>query len=228
MLQVEHIYKRYGKQSVLEDCHLTIQSGEIIGIMGKSGSGKSTLAKIIAGVEQATSGQVFYDGRAYSIHQNLPSIQLVFQDAYQAVHSKWTIEKILQEAQRKEKNKDVIQRVLEDVELDKTCLKKYPYQLSGGQLQRVCIARALLAKAKVIIFDEALSGLDPLIQGKIIRLLHGLKQKYQQTYIFIAHDFTLCYALCHRVLVMDKGKIVEEITDFTLPIHSQYINTYIP
>lgn len=224
MLEVQHIYKTYGKKTVLQDCHFTVKTGEMIGIMGESGSGKSTLARLLAGVERATSGQVLFEGEPYQITPNVSPIQLVFQDAYQSVHTQWTIAKILQEAQRVERDLVKIKHVLQDVELDETCLSKKPSQLSGGQLQRVCIARALLAKPKLIIFDESFSGLDPIIQGKMMQLLYRLKNKYEQTYLFISHDFKLCYTLCHRVLIMEKGKIVETITDFTLPIQSQYIN----
>lgn len=219
MLECRHVSKNYDGQAVLKDCHFTIQKGEVVGIMGESGSGKSTLAKILMGLEKASSGQVLLEGKPYDLKEDGVRLVLVFQDAFHAVNPRFTVEQILKEAVKREVGRAEISQLLSQVGLDDTYLTKTSRQLSGGQLQRVCIARALLLKPDIIIFDEALSGLDPLIQGQLLRLLHDLRETYQQTYLFIAHDFNLCYAICHRILVMFEGEIVDEISSFDSPMY---------
>lgn len=218
MLECKQVSKHFQNQTVLKDCDFTIHQGEIVGIMGESGSGKSTLAKVLMGLEKPCSGQVLLDGKPYQVKEDGVRLVLVFQDAFHAVNPLFTVEQILKEAV-KEVSDSEISAILTNVGLDDSYLTKTSRQLSGGQLQRVCIARALLLKPDIIIFDEALSGLDPLIQGQLLRLLYDLKERYQQTYIFIAHDFNLCYAICNRVLVMFEGEIVDEITSFESPMY---------
>lgn len=219
MLECQHIYKKFHNHQALKDCHFTVNKGEIVGIMGESGSGKSTLAKILLGLEKPTSGQVLLDGKPYHVKKDGVRMVLVFQDAFHAVNPLFTVEQILREPVKTDLSYDALSDILNSVGLDESYLVKTSRQLSGGQLQRVCIARALLLKPDVIIFDEALSGLDPLIQGQLLRLLYDLKQKYHQTYIFIAHDFNLCYSICNRILVMFEGEIVDEITHFDSPMY---------
>ncbi|MBS4749687.1 ATP-binding cassette domain-containing protein [Granulicatella sp. zg-ZJ] len=219
MIECQHIYKSFQGKEILKDCHFHIKKGEIIGIMGESGSGKSTLAKILIGLEKATKGQVLLDGKPYCVKKDGVRILLVFQDAFHAVNPLFTVKQILCEALKETIQMEEISAILKDVGLDDTYLEKTSKELSGGQLQRICIARALLLKPDVIIFDEALSGLDPLIQGQLLKLLYDLKARYNQTYVFISHDFNLCYAICHRVLVMFEGEIVDEINDFNIPMN---------
>lgn len=210
MIKVDCISKYYGTQCILQNCQFSVAKGEIVGIMGESGSGKSTLARLIAGIEKVDGGQIVINGQTQNERKGQANIQMVFQDAYQSVNHFWTVEKILQEAKREAIPLAKLKKVLFDVELDETFLKKKPKELSGGQLQRICIARCVLAEPDIIIFDEALSGLDPIIQGKLLKMLYQLKEKYKQTYVFITHDFRQCYAICRRVLVINKGKILEQ------------------
>ena len=149
-------------------------------------------------------------------------ILLVFQDSLHSVNPHFTVEQVLTEALSKDVARDEIEAILEDVGLDKSYLNQPARQLSGGQLQRICIARGLLLKPDILIFDEALSGLDPIVQGRLLHLLYDLWEKYQLTYLFISHDFKLSYALCHRILVMADGEIVDEIKDFELPIQAHH------
>lgn len=186
--------------------------------MGESGSGKTTLARIILGLERPTEGQVLLNGQPYVVKRDGVRIHLVFQDAFHAVNPLFSVKEILCEGLSQSLHLQEIHQILEAVGLDGTYLTKTASQLSGGQLQRVCIARSLLLKPDVLIFDEALSGLDPLIQGRLLRLLYDLKEKYQLTYLFISHDFNLCQAICHRILVLFEGEIVEELTSFTNPM----------
>ncbi|MEW4353828.1 dipeptide/oligopeptide/nickel ABC transporter ATP-binding protein [Streptococcus pneumoniae] len=216
-IECKHVFKHFDTKDVLEDCHFSVKQGEILGIMGESGTGKSTLAKLLVGLEEPSQGEILLEGKPYRSKDGA-RILLVFQDALHAVNPLFSVRDILTEATQNTVSLEEVVSILKEVGLDESYLTKTPRQLSGGQLQRICIARALLLKPDVIIFDEALSGLDPLIQGQLLRLLHQLKVKHQQTYIFISHDFNLCYALCHRILVMFDGKIVDEITDFSDPI----------
>ena len=207
---------------VVKDCNFSVQKGEMIGLMGESGSGKSTLAKLLIGLEKPSQGQVLLDGQPYSVKKSGVRILLVFQDSLHSVNPNFTVDQVLTEALSKDVARDEIEAILEDVGLDKSYLNQPARQLSGGQLQRICIARGLLLKPDILIFDEALSGLDPIVQGRLLRLLYDLWEKYQLTYIFISHDFKLSYALCHRILVMADGEIVDEINDFELPIQAHH------
>ena len=207
---------------VVKDCNFTVQKGEMIGLMGESGSGKSTLAKLLIGLEKPSQGQVLLDGLPYSVKKSGVRILLVFQDSLHSVNPNFTVEQVLTEALPKDVAREEIEAILEDVGLDKSFLSQPARQLSGGQLQRICIARGLLLKPDILIFDEALSGLDPIVQGRLLRLLYDLWEKYQLTYLFISHDFKLSYALCHRILVMADGEIVDEIKDFELPIQTHH------
>lgn len=218
MIKCHHIGKIIQQKTILKDCHFSVNKGDILGIMGESGSGKSTLARIIIGLDKPSQGHVLFHGKPYSVKKDGVRILLVFQDAFHSVNPLFTVQDILCEALPKPINQDHISHILQDVGLDETFLNKTPRQLSGGQLQRICIARALLLKPEVIIFDEALSGLDPVIQGKLLRLLYRLKQRYQLTYIFISHDPNLCKAICHRILVMFEGQIIDTLDQLDDPI----------
>lgn len=176
--------------------------------MGESGSGKTTLARLIIGLEQPTAGQVLFHGQPYSVKVCGPRILLVFQDALRSVNPLFTIQEILTEALSKDFALEEVVQILAAVGLDATHLGKKARELSGGQLQRVCIARALLLRPEVIIFDEALSGLDPITQGQLLDLLYELKQEYQLTYIFITHNANICQAICDRVLLLEQGRLV--------------------
>ena len=205
MLECRHVFKKFDGKMVVRDCNFSVQKGEMIGLMGESGSGKSTLAKLLIGLEKPSQGQVLLDGQPYSVKKSGVRILLVFQDSLHSVNPHFTVEQVLTEALPKDVAREEIEAILEDVGLDKSYLTQPARQLSGGQLQRICIARGLLLKPDVLIFDEALSGLDPIVQGRLLHLLYDLWEKYQLTYLFISHDFKLSYALCHRILVMADG-----------------------
>ena len=222
MLECRHVFKKFDGKMVVKDCDFTVQKGEMIGLMGESGSGKSTLAKLLLGLEKPSQGEILLDGQPYSVKKSGVRILLVFQDSLHSVNPNFTVEQVLTEALPKDVAREEIETILKDVGLDKSFLSQPARQLSGGQLQRICIARGLLLKPDILIFDEALSGLDPIVQGRLLRLLYDLWEKYQLTYLFISHDFKLSYALCHRILVMADGEIVDEIKNFELPIQAHH------
>ena len=209
-VELINITKKYGKQEVLNSFSLDIDKGECLAIMGESGSGKSTIAKIIIGLEKQNSGTVKIFTK---------DIEFLFQDSYNALNPRMTVEDLIYEPLQflpnidKSKKKKTVLELLEQVELSSELLTRKRDELSGGQLQRVCLARALSTKPQIMIFDESLSGLDPLVQDKILDLLYKIQKQYQLTYIFISHDIRLCYFLADRIILIDKGKIIEDFKE---------------
>ena len=204
------ITKKYGEQEVLNSFSLDAEKGKCLAIMGESGSGKSTIAKIIIGLEKQNSGTVeIFD----------KDIEFLFQDSYNALNPRMTVEDLIYEPLQfladidVKKKKEIVSELLEQVELSSELLTRKRDELSGGQLQRVCLARALSTKPQIMIFDESLSGLDPLVQDKILDLLYKIQKQYQLTYIFISHDIRLCYFLADRIILIDKGKIIEDFKE---------------
>lgn len=209
-VELINIVKKYGQQEVLNSFSLDIEKGKCLAVMGESGSGKSTIAKIIIGLEKPNSGEVkIFD----------KDIEFLFQDSYNALNPRMTVEDLIYEPLQFSTDIDVkdkrefILELLNQVELAPELLTRKRDELSGGQLQRVCLARALSTKPQIIIFDESLSGLDPLVQDKILDLLYKIQKEYNLTYIFISHDFRLCYFLADRIILIDKGKIIEDFKD---------------
>ena len=177
-VELINITKKYGEQEVLNSFSLDIEKGKCLAIMGESGSGKSTIAKIIIGLEKQNSGTVeIFD----------KDIEFLFQDSYNALNPRMTVEDLIYEPLQfltdidVKKKKEIVSELLEQVELSPELLTRKRDELSGGQLQRVCLARALSTKPQIMIFDESLSGLDPLVQDKILDLFRARyfsKDKY--------------------------------------------------
>ena len=184
---------------------LEIAAGESLGIVGESGSGKSTLARIIAGLDQPTSGSIERSGR----------VQMVFQDPYGSLDPRMRVRRIVAEGLYAERlgRGEVEQRTAEAVEavgLGLADLEKYPHQFSGGQRQRIAIARALVARPDLVIADEPVSALDVSVQAQVLNLLADLRRRYGMAYLFISHDLAVVAHLTDRVAVMKDGVIVEE------------------
>lgn len=209
-VELINIVKKYGQQEVLNSFSLDIEKGKCLAVMGESGSGKSTIAKIIIGLEKVNSGEVkIFD----------KDIEFLFQDSYNALNPRMTVEDLIYEPLEFSTDTDIkdkrefVLELLKQVELAPELLTRRRDELSGGQLQRVCLARALSTRPQIMIFDESLSGLDPLVQDKILDLLYKIQKEYQLTYIFISHDFRLCYFLADRIILIDNGKIIEDFKD---------------
>ena len=210
-VELINITKKYGEQEVLNSFSLDIEKGKCLAIMGESGSGKSTIAKIIIGLEKQNSGTVKIFTK---------DIEFLFQDSYNALNPRMSVEDLIYEPLQflvnttdKSQKKEIVLELLEQVELSSELLTRKRDELSGGQLQRVCLARALSTKPQIMIFDESLSGLDPLVQDKILDLLYKIQKQYQLTYIFISHDFRLCYFLADRIILIDSGNIIEDFKE---------------
>ena len=224
---VSHDYPHHGR--VLHAIHLAIAPGETVALLGRSGCGKSTLARMLVGLETPQHGDIAWRGaplaalKGEAIGAFRRDIQLVFQDAFSAVNPRKTVREIVSEPLRhllclsREARARRVEEMLLAVDLASSLLDKRPAQLSGGQLQRVCLARALAVRPQLLILDEAVSNLDLLLQAEIIALLKRLQAQFDTACLFITHDLRLVERFCHRVLVMEHGRIVETAT-VSLPL----------
>jgi len=228
-------WQRRGTINAVDDLHLDLRPGETLGIVGESGCGKSTLARTLVGLQQADSGSIRYAGQeltALSKKDWRPlrrEIQMVFQDPLASLNPKMTVGQIVAEPLRElcpeipaAQHPQLVAQMLERVGLPRDCVERLPHEFSGGQAQRIGIARALIVRPKVLICDEAVSALDVSVRAQIVNLLAELRREYGLTLIFIAHDLAIVRYLCDRVVVMYLGKVMEQAPSeelFALPRH---------
>ncbi len=215
---------------------LIVRPGENISLVGESGCGKTTLARIILRLMQADAGSIIFDGKditrlsSRQLVESRKNMQMVFQDPYSSLDPRFTIRRVMREGLTLEREKyrseaekqDFACQLLESVQLSGDILNRYPHEFSGGERQRIAIARALMLNPKLLILDEAVSSLDVIIQKQLIDLLADLQEKFKLTYLFISHNLKIVKKISHKIAVMYKGKIVElaptqEI--FNNPIH---------
>jgi peptide/nickel transport system ATP-binding protein len=195
----------------------TVGDGEAFGIVGESGSGKSTILRVVAGLNREWSGRLLIRGREAEKRRPRRSyrvVQMVFQDPYGSLHPRQTVERILMEGMAIQDMDDRhrrIQRVLYDVGLGGEFLYRYPHQLSGGQRQRVAIARALILEPRLLLLDEPTSSLDVSVQAEILNLLRDLRARRRLSLILVSHNLAVVAHLCDRLIVMNEGRIVEEL-----------------
>lgn len=204
----------------VDDVDFQINKGEIIGLIGESGSGKTTLARVILGLTKANGGHVYIDGEditsmsKHRLKAARSKIAVVFQDPVSNLNPRDTVENsiirpmIIHGISKKEA-KERARDVLKKVKLDEQYLNSYPHQLSGGQLQRIAIARALAMKPKLMILDEPTSALDISVQAQILNLLLDLQKEENLTYLMITHDLNSIRYVSDKVLVMYLGNLVE-------------------
>lgn len=210
----------------LSNVSFEIDHGQTYALVGESGSGKSTTAKIISALEKPTSGTVVFNGNNYTddspnqLRRDIRgNIQMVFQDPFSALNPRKTIAGALLEAmeiqhigESKRVRLKTAASMLERVGLGSWALNRYPYQFSGGQLQRINIARALAIKPQLLILDESVSALDVSVQAQVLNLLQDLKDEFTLSYLFITHDLSVVRFIADRVGVLRKGELVEEGT----------------
>jgi peptide/nickel transport system ATP-binding protein len=237
ILEVENVSASYtGKENVLEDIDLKIKRGKTIALVGESGSGKSTLARVITGLLPPFQGRVIFEGEELPPalksrdRESLRQMQMIYQMPDTAVNPRHKIRKIIGRPLSfyfgitGKKQEDKILELLDMIELPAKYIERYPAELSGGEKQRVCIARALAADPSLIICDEVTSALDQLVAEEILKLLQRLQDELGVSYLFITHDLATVKAISDEIVVMLQGKIVEqgERQEILTPPHHEY------
>ena len=233
ILQANNLVKTYTQSSgrfgfgstqikALDDVSLSLKAGSTLAVVGESGSGKSTLARCLLQLHPFDSGEVLFEGKdlakleASSLRSMRKNLQMVFQDPFASLNPRMRVGEIVGEgllihglgSASEQKNK--VQQMLERVGLSGSDALKYPHQFSGGQRQRIGIARALVLQPKVVVCDEPVSALDVSVQAQILLLLKELQREMQLSYIFISHDLRVVRHIADEMVVMHKGRIVEQ------------------
>ena len=232
LLEARNLSKAFDSFSALCQADLILYEGETLALVGESGSGKTTLSKIIMGIYEQDFGEVLLEGQRVSQRDVAfyRRVQMIFQNPKESLSHRMNIlEAVLepldvQKMGSKEEKLFRAKEVLDDVELpiDDDFLKRYPHQLSGGEVQRVAIARALALGPKLLIADEPTSAMDPSVQAKILKLLMDLQDKMGLAMLFVTHDIALARKVSDRMAVMHKGRIVEEGATNEILIHPQH------
>ena len=204
----------------IDDISFDIMEGETLGLVGESGCGKSTLGRAMLRLIESSAGSVSYRGTpldklsAKEMRALRPKLQIIFQDPYSSLNPRITIGEAIREPMTVHGGGDrsKVVELMEQVGLKAEWYSRYPHELSGGQRQRVCIARALILQPELIVCDESVSALDVSVQAQVLNLLNDLKEQYHYTYLFITHDLSVVHYMADRIMVMQKGKIVESGT----------------
>lgn len=228
VLEVKNLCKIFNPKSpsevrAIDDITFDIYEGETFGLVGESGSGKSTTGRTIIKLEEPTSGQVLYKGTDITAIKSRAellsfrkSMQMIFQDPFASLNPRIPVKKILGDAIRLHgmaktdaEVTDLIFQLMDTVGINRSYVNRYPGEFSGGQCQRIGIARALCVQPDFIIADECLSALDVSIQAQIVNLMIKLRQERKMTYLFIAHDLAMVKYISDRIGVMKDGKLLE-------------------
>ena len=210
LIEVEDLHVRYGDYEAVKGVSFTLGKGEILGIVGESGSGKSTIAKTLMGLEKKSAGSISFNLQPSTF--NLRSkIAMIFQDAVGSLNPRMTVRETLEEVLRVRDSKRTTtsEGLLELVGLSRAILDQYPREMSGGQCQRVSIARALACEPEVLIADEPVSALDVSVQARVLNLLRDLRQQLGLSILLIAHDLAVVKNVCDRICVMERGLFVD-------------------
>lgn len=223
LLEVKGLKKYFSEKKngpvlkAVDDVTFQVQRGETLGIVGESGSGKSTVAKMIMQLEEPTEGEILFHGKNIKSMTKAEKrkLQIIFQDPFGSLNPRMKAKDIvtepllIHEKMSKRERYEQALKLLQEVGLEKGHLNRYPHQFSGGQRQRLSIARAIALKPDLIVCDEAVSALDVSLQAQILHLLSSLQKTYGIAYIFIAHGLPAVRLISDRIAIMYKGKIVE-------------------
>jgi ABC-type oligopeptide transport system ATPase subunit len=218
------IFRRHaGDVKAVDGVSFSIHEGEVVGLVGESGSGKSTVGRTAIRLIEPTNGEIEFLGKNFravpqkELRSLRSKLQMVFQDPLASLNPRKTVldnigEPLLFHKMISSRDEQVqeVKRILSKIGIPSSALDQYPHQFSGGQQQRLSIGRAIGLNPKLVICDEAVSALDLSVQAQILNLLQDLKQDYGLSYLFISHDLSVVRHFCDRILVMYKGKIVEE------------------
>jgi peptide/nickel transport system ATP-binding protein len=222
ILTATRLSKTFGRTSAVKDISFAIERGKTLGIVGESGCGKTTTARMIMGLIAPSSGEIQLEGRSqrdwlkqdpYGYRRK---IQYVFQDPIMSLNPRKTVAQLVELPLRnlsnlaKPQRAERVRALMDLVSLRAEFIDRYPHEFSGGQCQRIGIARALATEPDILLLDEPVSALDVSVQAQILNLLRELQQRLGLTYIFISHDLAVVEALCDRVLVMLDGEVVEQ------------------
>ncbi|SDF31863.1 ABC transporter ATP-binding protein [Sporomusa acidovorans] len=229
MLEVIHLTKTFAaglwgrtRTTVVDDVSFSVKAGTTLGLVGRSGSGKSTLARLVVNLIPCDTGRIIFNGveiSRFTTRQMKPlrkDMQILFQNPETSLNPRLSIGASLAEPYRlhgicdKEHIAGQIEMWLQFVGLDTGILSRQPYQLSGGQLQRICIARALLLQPGFLVLDEPTSMLDVSVQAQVIEVLKNAQKTYGIAYLFISHDLDLIKACSDEIAVMHRGRIIEQ------------------
>jgi peptide/nickel transport system ATP-binding protein len=232
LLEARNLGKRYSlpRESLfrappvvqaLDDVSFTLTQGQSLGVVGESGSGKSTLARLVMALESPSAGQVLLDGEdlhalnAAALRAARVKFQMVFQDPFSSLDPRHKVARIVGEplealaqvsaAERRER----AGAMLDAVGLRTSDLDKYPHEFSGGQRQRLAIARALITQPRLIVADEPVSALDVSVQAQVLNLMQDLQERYGLSYLFISHDLAVVDLVCDQIIVLQHGRVVE-------------------
>ena len=200
LLEAKDLRISYGSFEAVKGVAFTLKRGEILGIVGESGSGKSTIARAIMGLTPPSGG---------TLMNRATSTQMVFQDAVGSLNPRMTTRQTLREILRVKRNPETPEKLLERVGLSAAVLDQYPREMSGGQCQRVSIARALACRPEVLVADEPVSALDVSVQARVLNLLRDLRNETGLSILLIAHDLAVVKNVCDSICVMNKGEFVD-------------------
>jgi oligopeptide/dipeptide ABC transporter ATP-binding protein len=203
---------------VLQNINIAIRPQEIVGLVGESGCGKSTLARLLLRIYEPIIGEIYFAGESvhkYTAREYYGRVQMIFQDPFSSLNPKLKIGFLLREMWNLHQSEPTtplrLSKLLDEVGLPSNALDKYAHEFSGGQRQRIAIARALAAGPEMLVADEPVSALDVSIQAQILNLLQQLRKDRNLTLLFISHDLAVVDQLCDRILVLYRGRLMEEL-----------------